>query len=109
MQLGSAGAPAVAAANGRSLKLSSGSTLSFPGGALAIPPQPEGVLPVDFNYDFKTDIVLAGAGGVRFFAQESPTSFRDVTANTKLPKTSRMRLTREPGPWTSRQMETSIS
>ena len=87
VQLGSAGAPAVAAANGRSLKLSSGSTLNFPGGASAIPPQPEGVLPVDFNYDFKTDIVLAGAGGVRFFTQESPPSFRDVTAETKLPKT----------------------
>ena len=87
VQLGSAGAPAVAAANGRSLKLSSGSTLGFPGGASAIPPQPEGVLPVDFNYDFKTDIVLAGAGGVRFFTQESPTSFHDVTADTKLPKT----------------------
>ena len=87
VQLGSAGAPALAAANGRSLKLSSGSTLNFPGGASATPPQPEGVLPVDFNYDFKTDIVLAGAGGVRFFVQESPTSFRDVTAETKLPKT----------------------
>lgn len=61
--------------------------LKLPGGASAIPPQPEGVLPVDFNYDFKTDIVLAGAGGVRFFTQESPPSFRDVTAETKLPKT----------------------
>src|SRR6185369_11913552 len=43
------------------------------------------VLPIDFNYDFKTDLVLAGAGGVRVFKQESPTTFTDVTAATKLP------------------------
>ena len=86
VQLGSAGAPAIAAANGRTLKLSSGATLPFPGGATAIPPTPEGVLPVDFNYDFKTDLVLAGAGGVRFLVQDSPSSFRDVTAETKIPK-----------------------
>ncbi len=85
VQLGSAGAPAVAAASGKLLKLSSGASLPFPGGSAAAPPQPEGVLPVDFNYDFKTDLVLAGAGGVRFFAQDNPPSFRDVTAQTKLP------------------------
>ena len=41
---------------------------------------------VDFNYDFKTDLVLAGAGGVRLFRQDSPSAFTDVTAQTKLPK-----------------------
>ncbi len=46
---------------------------------------PESILPVDFNYDFKTDLVLAGKGGVRFMRQESPSSFKDVTAQTKLP------------------------
>ena len=87
VQLVSAGAPAVASANGREVKLSSGATVPFPGGATGTPPQPEGVLAVDFNYDFKTDLVLAGTGGVRFFAQASPSSFRDVTADAKLPKT----------------------
>src|SRR5262249_43264312 len=43
------------------------------------------VLAIDFNYDFKTDLVLAGAGGVRLFKQESPATFTDVTAATKLP------------------------
>ena len=47
---------------------------------------PEGIIPVDFNYDFKTDLVLAGAGGVRLLRQDSPTAFTDVTAQTKLPK-----------------------
>ena len=41
---------------------------------------------VDFNYDFKTDLVLAGAGGVRLFRQDSPSAFTDVTTQTKLPK-----------------------
>ena len=83
---GSAGAPVIAEANGREVHLSTGATLPFPGGPSSIPPLPEGVLQVDFNYDFKTDLVLAGAGGVRLFRQDSPSAFTDVTAQTKLPK-----------------------
>jgi Flp pilus assembly protein TadD len=86
IQLGSAGAPVIAEADGREVHLSSGATLPFPGGPSKVPPSPEGVLQVDFNYDFKTDLVLAGAGGVRFFRQDSPSTFTDVTAQTKLPK-----------------------
>ena len=51
-----------------------------------VPPLPEGIVPLDFNYDFKTDLVLAGAGGVRLLRQDSPSSFTDVTAQAKLPK-----------------------
>ena len=86
ISLGSAGAPVVAEANGREVRLASGAKFPFPGGASATPPQPEGIIPVDFNYDFKTDLVLAGAGGVRLIRQESPSAFTDVTAQTKLPK-----------------------
>jgi tetratricopeptide (TPR) repeat protein len=86
IQLGSAGPPVAAEANGREVHLSSGPTLPFPGGPSATPPSPEGVLQIDFNYDFKNDLVLAGAGGVRFFLQDSPSKFSDVTAQTKLPK-----------------------
>jgi len=84
--LASAGAPAVAEANGHEVRLSSGATFPFPGGASSVPPQPEGIVPLDFNYDFKTDLVLAGGGGVRLMAQDSPSSFRDVTPHAKLPK-----------------------
>ena len=73
--LGSAGVPAVAVANGRDVRLSSGATFPFPGGPSGVLPKPEGVVPLDFNYDFKTDLVLAGAGGVRLMAQETPSSF----------------------------------
>src|SRR5271154_6156922 len=86
IQLGSAGAPVVAEADGREVHLSTGATLPFPGGPSNVPPLPEGVLQIDFNYDFKTDLVLAGAGGVRLFRQDSPSAFTDVTAQGKLPK-----------------------
>ena len=84
--LGSAGAPVVGEANGREVKLSSGATLPFPGGASATPPSPEGILQIDFNFDFKTDLVLAGAGGVHLLRQDNPSTFTDVTAKTTLPK-----------------------
>jgi Tfp pilus assembly protein PilF len=86
IQLGSAGAPTIAEADGKEVHLHSGATLPFPGGPSNISPTADGVLQVDFNYDFKTDLVLAGAGGVRLFRQDSGSAFTDVTAQTKLPK-----------------------
>jgi len=82
----SGGAPAVTEANGRQVRLSTGATMSFPGGASGVSPSPEGIVPIDFNYDFKTDLVLAGAGGVRLLRQDGPGVFTDVTARTTLPK-----------------------
>ncbi len=79
ISLGSTGTPVVAQANGREVQLASGAKFAFPGGPSAIPPTPEGVIPIDFNYDFKTDLVLAGAGGVRLMRQDSPGTFTDVT------------------------------
>ncbi len=85
VSLNGAGAPAIAVGNSHSVKLSTGAEFPFPGGSATAPLQPESILPIDFNYDFKTDLVLAGGGGVRFLRQESPSSFTDVTAQTKLP------------------------
>jgi Tfp pilus assembly protein PilF len=84
--LNSADAPVVTVANGRDVRLATGATMPFPGGPSATPPLPEGILPLDFNYDFKTDLALAGAGGVRLFRQDTPQKFTDVTAQAKLPK-----------------------
>ncbi len=86
IRLGSAGAPVVAEANGREVRLMSGATFPFPGGPAGIAPLPEGILPIDFNYDFNNDLVLAGAGGVRLMRQDSPKLFTDVTAAAKLTK-----------------------
>jgi tetratricopeptide (TPR) repeat protein len=85
ISLNGAGTPAVAEANAREVRVSTGAVLPFPSGPARVPPSPEGVLPVDFNYDFKMDLVLAGAGGVRFLQQGTPEAFTDVTARTKLP------------------------
>ncbi|HEX4022043.1 MAG TPA: FG-GAP-like repeat-containing protein [Acidobacteriaceae bacterium] len=85
ISLSGAGPATVVEANGSQVHLATGATFPFPGGASHTAPLPEGVLPIDFNYDFKTDLVLAGAGGVRFFRQDSPEHFTDVTAQTKLP------------------------
>jgi tetratricopeptide (TPR) repeat protein len=86
IQLGSEGTPVVAVANGEEVRLSSGAHFAFPGGATKQPPSPEGIIPLDFNYDFKNDLALAGTGGVRLMRQDSPNAFTDVTAQTKLPK-----------------------
>ncbi len=87
ISLNGSGAPAVAAANAHDVRLSTGAAaVSFPGGPSNVAPAPESILPVDFNYDFKTDLVLAGAGGLRFLRQDKPDAFTDVTAQTKLPR-----------------------
>jgi len=82
--LSGSGAPVLATATGREVRLASGPTLPFPGGPTNKPPSIDGVLPIDFSYDFKTDLVLAGAGGVRLFRQDSPSAFVDVTSDTKV-------------------------
>jgi Tfp pilus assembly protein PilF len=83
VSLGTAGAPTIVAAGPNDVRLSSGASFTFPGAGL--PPGPDGILPIDFNYDFKTDLVLAGNNGVSLMQQESPGKFSDVTAQTKLP------------------------
>jgi tetratricopeptide (TPR) repeat protein len=86
VSLSGAGAPAVVTANAGKVHLATGATFSFPGGSAHVPPSPESILPIDFNYDFRTDLVLAGAGGLRFLRQDDPAKFTDVTAQTKLAK-----------------------
>jgi hypothetical protein len=77
--------PTIVTASAKTVSLAGGPSFSFPGSAQIVTPGPESILPIDFNYDFKTDLVLAGAGGVRFMRQDSPQKFADVTAQTKLP------------------------
>ena len=76
----------MAEANAHHVHLATGADLPFPGGSAASAPSPEGIVPLDFNYDFKTDLLLAGDGGMRLFRQDKPASFTDVTAAMKLPK-----------------------
>lgn len=85
ISLGISGAPTLVTANAHEVRLGATTRFAFPGGPGATPPGPEGITPIDFTYDFKTDLVLAGAGGVRLMRQDSPQTFTDVTAQTKLP------------------------
>ena len=39
---------------------------------------------IDFDFDFRTDIILAGADGIRLFRQDSLEQFADVTATLGL-------------------------
>lgn len=84
--LNPAGNPTVVETNSHAVRLSPQTTLPFPGGSSQQGPLPEGILAIDFNYDFKPDLVFAGAGGVRFWRQETSQKFTDVTALTRLPK-----------------------
>jgi len=85
LSLNGADAPILAHANASTLELATGATLPFPGGNASAALTPESVLPIDLNFDFKTDLVLAGPAGVRLFRQEDPAHFTDVTAQSKLP------------------------
>ena len=69
------GNPVMAVANSKQVKIN-GQTLLFPGGPSNTPPSVSGVLALD--YDFKTDLVLAGAGGFKLYKQEDNGTFTDV-------------------------------
>jgi Tfp pilus assembly protein PilF len=82
------GAPVVASAGPAGLALD-GTTLGVAGlaGMEADPASPrlDAVLAIDANYDFLTDIVWAGARGVRLLQQAEDGTFSDVTPAMGLP------------------------
>ena len=53
--------------------------LPFPRGSSGAPPGAHSILSIDFNHDFRTDLVLAGAGGVKLYEQAEDGSFSDIT------------------------------
>ena len=77
--------PSVFVADGREMKIIGGASLSYPGGKNHSGPSSTNILEVDLNYDFKTDLVFAGSGGLRIYMQESPGKFIDATSRTNLP------------------------
>ncbi len=75
--------PDVMMANAQTLRIETSlgrtETMSFPGGTDNTPPSPHAVTSLDFNYDFRTDLAAAGAGGLRLYRQEPDTSFQDIS------------------------------
>lgn len=55
-------------------------TVPFPSGPTNTSPSGAAVAPIDVDYDFRTDLVAAGAGGLRLYRQRSDTSFQDISA-----------------------------
>jgi hypothetical protein len=53
--------------------------LPFPSGAELTPPNADGVLAFDWNGDYRMDLALAGAGGVRLLIQDEDGGFEPAT------------------------------
>jgi len=82
--LGAEGNPILAFTSENQLLIPSlGKASTIPGVSAVL--TPDSVVQMDFNYDFKTDLVLAGTKGIRFLRQADGPSFTDVTAATRLP------------------------
>jgi Tfp pilus assembly protein PilF len=60
--------------------------LEFPGGPKYVAPTAAGVLPFDWDNDMRTDLLLAGAGGLRLYRQRPDGGFDDVTRKSRLPQ-----------------------
>ncbi len=78
--------PVIFVASAKEVRRASGDAppLSFPHGKEDVAPTASGVLPFDWNNDFRTDLLLAGAGGLRFYQQGDGGTFTDVTGKTGL-------------------------
>ena len=85
ISLSGEGASTVVVANGREVYLATGASFTFPGGQSGAAPRLEGILPIDLNYDFKTDLILTGNAGIRLMRQDAPNAFTDVAKLAKLP------------------------
>jgi tetratricopeptide (TPR) repeat protein len=76
---------AVLRARGDDVALADRRVGALPGGADASAGAPA-LVPADLDYDYRTDLVLAGPGGVRLLRQREDGSFEDVTAASRLPE-----------------------
>jgi tetratricopeptide (TPR) repeat protein len=77
---------AVFVANAHEVRRTNGKApaLPFPSGPKAVAPSTAGVLPLDWNNDFRIDLLLSGAGGLAFWLQRPDGSFVNVTAKAGL-------------------------
>ena len=82
---GEAAPPQVLTADGRHVRIGAAIVGDFPGGARATAPTIRGVASADLNYDYRTDLVLAGDGGLRLLRQQESGAYKDVTSSAKLP------------------------
>jgi hypothetical protein len=89
MWLTGEGMPVVVAADGEEVRLPNGARARIPGGKASGSGSGSGsgsvsIVAADFNYDYRADILLVGAGGVKLLRQGDGARFVDVTAATRL-------------------------
>ncbi len=71
-------------ADDNTLHLATGAALTLPG-KQSTPLSNAAVAAADLNYDFKSDVAIATASGLKIYQQEDPQHFRDVTGESKIP------------------------
>jgi Tfp pilus assembly protein PilF len=84
LALDEAGAPGIAWADDHALHLASGAILPLPG-RNAQRLSKNAIASGDLDYDFKADVVIATASGLKIYKQLDPQHFRDVTGTSKIP------------------------
>ena len=82
LALDDSGESVMITADASGVQIEGGAHLDMPGRK---PFGRNGVLGADLNYDFKTDLVIANAGGVRLYEQQNSAHFVDLTPASKLP------------------------
>jgi hypothetical protein len=73
------------AAGPRDLRLAGGSTVTFAEGVSLADAGPDAIASADLNYDFRTDLVVAGPAGIQIFQQNADATFSPVTSQARLP------------------------
>ena len=76
-------APAVAWTDDKALHLSTGAVLPLPGGTQSGITN-SSIAAADVNYDYKMDLAIATASGLKLYRQKDPQHFEDVTARSKI-------------------------
>ncbi len=76
--------PSVAWADATALHFANGAALPLPGPSAAQLAK-NAVAGADLNYDFKTDIAIATAAGLKIYQQQDPLHFEDITEKSKIP------------------------
>jgi Tfp pilus assembly protein PilF len=82
--LDDSGKPYVLWADSAGIHIPGGATLQTSGASNAAL-NPNSVALADLNYDFKTDVVIAGSAGIRIYQQDTPQHFTDVTSRSTIP------------------------
>jgi hypothetical protein len=81
---GADASPAAVAASALEVRLATGAAVSVPGVGTPSSPRPDAIAAADLNYDFRTDLILTGGGGLQILRQTEKGSFVPATTAARL-------------------------